>query len=187
MARIDFSITRGIALVVIALHAIVLPVLYYGLSLVVSHSHSDVFIQHVRTLSRNIADELELGDSLESPRRLADVLDLAILNGDGVYAELLDNGHTTRSDLSVNNVHWPGRQDYGFTTGGSGIYFIELPISRPGHAAELRLGFDEVPTIEQIHLARLPWPSARGTGWRGPSCNSSKSRAASPAAITYKA
>ena len=61
MARIDFSITRGIALVVIALHAIVLPVLYYGLSLVVSHSHSDLFIQHVRTLSRNIADELELG------------------------------------------------------------------------------------------------------------------------------
>jgi signal transduction histidine kinase len=153
MARIDFSITRGIALVVIALHAIVLPVLYYGLSLVVSHSHSDVFIQHVRTLSRNIADELELGDSLESPRRLADVLDLAILNGDGVYAELLDNGHTIRSDLSANNVHWPGHQDYGFTTGGSGIYFIELPILRPGHAAELRLGFDEVPTIEQIHLA----------------------------------
>jgi signal transduction histidine kinase len=153
MARIDFSITRGIALVVIALHAIVLPVLYYGLSLVVSHSHSDVFIQHVRTLSRNIADELELGDSLESPRRLADVLDLAILNGDGVYAELLDNGHTIRSDLSANNVHWPGHQDYGFTRGGSGIYFIELPILRPGHAAELRLGFDEVPTIEQIHLA----------------------------------
>src|SRR6202022_4781912 len=56
-------------------------------------------------------------------------------------------------DLSPKNLHWPGHQDYGFTTGGSQIYFIELPISRPGHAAELRLGFDEMPTIEQIHLA----------------------------------
>jgi signal transduction histidine kinase len=128
-------------------------VLYYGLSLVVNHSHGDLFIQHVRTLSRNLADELELGDSLESPQRLADVLDLAILNGDGVYAELLDNGRTIRSELSAENIHWPGHQDYGFTTGGSGIYFIELPVSRPGHAAELRLGFDEMPTIEQIHLA----------------------------------
>jgi signal transduction histidine kinase len=153
MARIDFSITRGIALVVIALHAIVLPPLYYGLSLVVSRSHSDLFIQHVRTLSRNIADELELGDSLESPQRLADVLDMAILNGDGVYAELVDNGRAIRSDLSAKNVQWPGHQDYGFITGSSEIYFIELPISRPGHSAELRLGFDEMPTLEQIHLA----------------------------------
>jgi signal transduction histidine kinase len=154
MARIEFSITRGIAVAVIALHAVVLPALYYGLSFVVNTSHGELFIQHSRMLARNIAEEIELGESLESPQRLSDVLDLAILNGDGVYAELLDNGRSVRSELNARNVAWPGHQNYRFAEGGGQIYFIELPIAHPGHTAELRLGFDESPTIEQIHRAQ---------------------------------
>lgn len=146
------ALSTRIVLGVIALHAIVLPVLYYGLDFVVRRSHADMFIQHVRTLSRNLADELEVGNALDSRQRLLGMLDLAVLGGDGVYAELIDNGEHVVSKLNASDVRWPGRQDFAFNLDGDGVYFIELPITRPGHFAELRLGFDEHPSTTQIQL-----------------------------------
>lgn len=147
------SLSTRIVIVVVAMHAVVLPALYYGLSVVVSRNHIDVFIQHVRSLSRNLAEELELGDALDSRQRVLDMLDLTVLNGDGVYAELMDNGQAILSNLNTANVRWPGKQDFNFGLRGDRTYFIDIPISRPGHVAELRLGFDEQPTIDQIQLA----------------------------------
>jgi HAMP domain-containing protein len=147
------SLATRIVVVVMAMHAVVLPVLYYGLSVVVSRNQIDVFIQHVRTLSRNLAEELELGDAMESRQRVLDMLDLTVLNGDGVYAELMDNGNSIFSNLNVRGLSWPGKQDFSFGQRGDHTYYIEIPISRPGHVAVLRLGFDENPTTEQIQLA----------------------------------
>lgn len=147
------SLWTRITLTVIAMHAIVLPVLYSGLAFVVRRSHSEVFIQHVRTLSRSLAEELELGNALDTRQRALDMLDLAILDGDGVYAELIDNDEHILSKLSAGDIRWPGRQDFSFNLDGDNVYFIELPITRPGHFAELRLGFDERPTITQINSA----------------------------------
>jgi hypothetical protein len=39
---------------------------------------------------------------------------LTVLNGDGVYAELMDNGQSILSNLNAANVHWPGKQDFNF-------------------------------------------------------------------------
>lgn len=147
------SLATRIVLVVMAMHAVVLPVLYYGLSVVVSHNQIDVFIQHVRTLSRNLAEELELGDAMDSRQRVLDMLDHTLLNGDGVYAEFIDNGQSTYSNLNARGVKWPGKQDFNFGQLGDHFYFIEIPISRPGHTASLRLGFDENSTTDQIQLA----------------------------------
>jgi signal transduction histidine kinase len=147
------SIAARIALIVVAIHALVLPALYYGLGVIVRRNQSELFIQHVRTLARNLAEELELGDALDSRQRVRDMLDLAVLNGDGIYAELIDNGQSIRSSLAPGDVHWSGRQDFDFVRGSDAAYFIELPIARPGHTGQLRLGFDERPTIEQIQLA----------------------------------
>ena len=147
------SLSTRIVLVVVAMHAVVLPALYYGLSVVVSRNHIDVFIQHVRSLSRNLAEELELGDAMNSRQRVVDMLDLTVLNGDGVYAELFDNGQPIFSNLNGTQARWPGKQDFSFGLRGDHTYFIEIPISRPSHVAELRLGFDEQPTIDQIQLA----------------------------------
>ena len=147
------SLATRIVLVVMAMHAVVLPALYFGLSVVVSRSQVDVFIQHVRTLSRNLAEELELGDAIESRQRVVDMLDHTLLNGDGVYAEFIDNGQSILSNLNVRGVRWPGKQDFKFGQLGDHAYFIEIPVSRPGHVASLRLGFDEDPTTDQIQLA----------------------------------
>lgn len=147
------SISVRMALFAVGVHAIVLPALYYGFNIVVTRSDTDLFVQHVRTLSRNLAEELELGDALGSPQRVANLLDQAVINGDGVFASLVDNGREIQSELNSPGVRWLGRQDFSFRAGRDQIYFIALPISRPDHTAELRLGFDERPTIEQIQIA----------------------------------
>src|SRR5882672_9612587 len=147
------SISMRMALFAVGVHAIVLPALYYGFNIVVTRSDTDLFVQHVRTLSRNLAEELELGDALGSPQRVANLLDQAVINGDGVFAALVDNGQEIQSELNSPGVHWLGRQDFTFRFDTDQIYFIALPISRPDHIAELRLGFDERPTNEQIQSA----------------------------------
>lgn len=140
-------------MIVVAVHAVVLPVLYYRLEVVVRRSHMTVFVQHVRTLTRNLAEELELGDALDSRQRVVDMLDLTMLNGDGTYAVLIDNGHEIRGSLNTNNVHWSPRQDFDASIDRHRTYFVSLPISRPGHTAELRLGFDKQPMIDEIDFA----------------------------------
>lgn len=153
------SISMRMAIFAIGMHAIVLPALYYGFDIVVTRSDTDLFVQHVRTLSRNLAEELELGDALDSSERIANLLDQAVINGDGIYASVLDNGHEISSDLNAPDIHWQGRQDFSFRPGAHQIYFISLPISRPNHTAQLRLGFDERPTMDQIQFAmrRILW------------------------------
>jgi len=160
------SITARVTLAVIAIHAILLPALYFGLSIVVRGSHADLFVQHVRTFARNLAEEMEIAGVLDSRTRVVEFLDRAILGADGVYAELLDNGVSIRSNLNTPGIRWAGRQDFAFGEGGDQVYRIALPVARGGHAAELRLGFDERPTVEQVRVAmqRTLWVLAAYLG-----------------------
>lgn len=147
------SIASRIEMAVLALHALLLPALYFGIEYVVTQSHAEVFVQQARTYARNLAEELELGSTLESPQRIADFLDLAVAHGEAVYAELLVDGHSARSKLVDARLRWKGRNDLGFGAGGDGVHFIALPVARNGTPAELRLGFDEAPTRGQIRRA----------------------------------
>jgi signal transduction histidine kinase len=135
------------------LHLILLPALYYGLGYVVRKSHEDMFIEHARTFARVLADEFELGVALDSESRTEDLLDLAIIHGDGRYAELIDNGRSVLSKLGSPSIKVPRRTELTFEEGDDDIYFVVLPIVHAGRNAELRLGFDEQPTLERIHLA----------------------------------
>jgi signal transduction histidine kinase len=152
MGSIKASITTRITLVVIGIHAVLLPVLFFGLSIVVRNSHAELFIQNARTFSRNLAEQLETSDVLDSKQRVVELLDLAILHSEGVYAELVDNGASIKSSLNSLG-EWPGREDFVFGNSSDGIYCIVLPVPRQNHVMELRLGFDERPTADQIRLA----------------------------------
>jgi signal transduction histidine kinase len=153
MARLRTSFANVVAACVVVLHLILLPALYYGLGYVVRKSHEDLFIEHARTFARILADEFELGVALESDSRSEDLLDLAIIHGDGRYAELTDGARSVRSKLGSSNIKTPRRTDLTFGEGDDDIYFVVLPIVHAGRSAELRLGFDEQPTLERIHLA----------------------------------
>jgi len=153
MARLKASFANYVVACVVALHLILLPALYYGLGYVIRKSHEDLFIEHARTFARVLADEFELGVALDSPSRTEDLLDLAIIHGDGRYAELVDNGRSVLSKLGSPSVKAPRSTDLRFVEDGDYVYFVVLPIVHAGRSAELRLGFDEQPTRERIDLA----------------------------------
>lgn len=119
MERLRTSFANFVAACVVALHLVLLPALYYGLGYVIRKSHEDLFIEHARTFARVLADEFELGVALESGSRTEDLLDLAIIHGDGRYAELVDNGHSVLSKLGSPSIKAPRRTDLSFAEGGT--------------------------------------------------------------------
>ncbi len=159
MARLKTSFSNLVGAWVVALHLALLPALYFGLGYVVRISHEDLFVEHARTFARIIADEFEIGAALDSPARIKDLLDLAMIHGEGSFAELLYQGHSYRSDIGREDIKTPDAPDLGFARGGDDTYFIVLPIVHAGINAELRLGFDERPTRDRIALAltRMFW------------------------------
>ncbi len=142
----------GIAVVVLV-HAVLLPVLYVRLADVVRSSHERLFIDHARTFARMLADHLEREGASDAPQRIRDLLDIAIINGDGVYAEYTDDRGTLRSRLSRAGLDVPPRQDFSFHPDGDHVYFMKLPIRSGGRIAELRVGFDEMPAEAGIARA----------------------------------
>jgi signal transduction histidine kinase len=130
-----------------------LPALYFGVGYVIRKSHEDLFVQHARTFARILADEFEVGAALDSPAQTSDLLDLAIIHGEGLYAQLSDGNRSILSALGSPSIESPRRKDLNFGQAGDNIYFVVLPIMHAGRSAELRLGFDERPTTERIQLA----------------------------------
>jgi signal transduction histidine kinase len=159
MVRLRTSLAHYVTAWVVLVHVVLLPALFFGMGYVIRKSHEDLFVEHVRTFARVLAEEFEAGVALDSPERTEDLLDLAISHGEALYAELSDRGHTIRSQFGSANITAPRHTDLGFGQGGDGIYFIVLPIVHSGHSAELALGFDEQPTKDRIHLAlaRMLW------------------------------
>ncbi|HEX4152467.1 MAG TPA: ATP-binding protein [Steroidobacteraceae bacterium] len=152
MARLRTPFANAVAACVVALHLIILPLLYFGLGYVIRKSHEDMFIEHARTFARVLADEFELGVALDSESRTEDLLDVAVIHGDARYAEVSESGRRILSKLGSTNINAPRRTDLKFDD-GDGLYFVVLPIEHAGRDAELRLGFDEQPTLERIRLA----------------------------------
>jgi signal transduction histidine kinase len=159
MVRLRTSFANYVTVCVVLVHLVLLPALYFGMGYVVRKSHEDLFVEHVRTFARVLAEEFEVGVALDSPARTEDLLDLAIIHGEARYAELFDRGRSIRSKLGSPDIAVPRHTDLGFGQGGDNIYYIVLPIVHTDHNAELRLGFDEQPTLDRIQLAlgRMLW------------------------------
>ena len=139
---------------VVTLHLLMLPALYFGVGYVIKLSHEDLFIENARTFARVMADEFELGAAMDSTSRTEDLLDVAITHGDGRYAELIFGGSVIRSKLSSPNIKVPRTTDLHFDEDRDNVYFVVLPIVHAGREAELRLGFDEQPILDRIHMAQ---------------------------------
>ncbi len=142
------------ATLVLGGHAVLFYFLYSSLGAVVQRSHETLFVEKVRTFSRLMADQLEVGGVLESPKATTDLLDTVILNADGVYAELSGPTVNLRSDLNRPLLNFRFEQDFSFGQHGDDIYFISMPVVRGDVTLQLRLGFDERPTNATIASAR---------------------------------
>jgi len=135
----------------LAIYAVLLPALFYGVLLIVEESHEESFVNQVRTAGLLLAHTFERSGSLGSPRREQDLLDSAVLSGNVLYAELFRDETRILGPLSVKIEQDSYIEDFGFGKHGDQIYYLSQPLHAAGiENAVLRLGFDEQPTVDSI-------------------------------------
>jgi signal transduction histidine kinase len=154
MARLDIGLAQRALVAGLAVQLLALPLVTWVLLAVVRETQTNNFVQHVRTFARGVADGFEIAPVIGDTNQTSKLLDSVILTGEGVYAELVDNGHRTLSVLNHPDVSYAGRQDLDFSEYPGATYFIALPINKSGHETEVRVGFDKRPTLNDIAAAR---------------------------------
>ena len=148
------TLPARLILVALLVHAVLLPVLFFAMIVIVEESHNETFVNQVRIYSRFLADMLETTEVIDSDEEVTAWLDSAILGGDGVYAELIDGDRRLLSSFMESESPAKFNEDFRFGTHGDDVYFLSIPLNLPNHDAILKLGFDELPTLEQIIHAR---------------------------------
>jgi signal transduction histidine kinase len=133
--------------------AVLVPPLYLGVSAIVREGYGERFVNSLRVYSRLVADELETLDEADFDRRAVALLDSVVLSGQVVFAEISDGPRKLHSSIATPPIQVPPRDDFRFGDQGDQVYFITHTVKRGDHALVLRLGFDELPTAEQIAAA----------------------------------
>ena len=148
------TLAARIILIGLAIHAVLLPMLFYGLLYIVEQSHEESFINDVRKYSRFIADVFELDGVKTNETRTVQLLDSAFLGSGGVYAELIEGDVSLQSSLLQSDSQEQYREDFAFGQHNDHVYFLSMSLNLFERQVVLRMGFDERPTIEQVKLAR---------------------------------
>ena len=136
-------------LVLLLIHAVLLPALFYGVLTVVENSQKDAFIDDTRIYARIFADVLE-GDTPESDAETVRHMDSAILGGTGIFATVLTDDRLLISSLMDATDADLFIEDFAFGEHGDDVYYLSIPFVLQDTTAILRLGFDETPTLLQI-------------------------------------
>lgn len=148
------TITGRIILTGLAVHAVLLPLLFYGLFYIVEQTHEEIFINDVRKYSRFIADIIELDNANIDETRTVHILDSALLGSGGVFAELKDDNVYLKSSLMYSDSRDRYEEDFAFGEHNDHIYYLSIPINLNARHLHLRMGFDERPVSEQVEIAR---------------------------------
>src|SRR6202023_3252151 len=126
MARLDIGLAQRAVLAGLAVQLLTLPVVTWVLLAAVRETQTNNFVQHVRTFARGVADGFEIAPAIGDTNKINKLLDSVILTGEGVYAELADNGRRTVSALNHPSISYTGRQDLEFSEYPDATYFIVL-------------------------------------------------------------
>ena len=144
MARRVTTLSGRLILVMLLIHAVLLPVLFFALDTVVKRINVNRFVDDVRIQGRVFADNLEKLVLDGSRQQIVAQLDSAVLGGQVVYAELQQGNDIIISSLMVGSDTARFDEDFAFGDHGDDIYYLSLPIVTADAMAILRLGFDEV-------------------------------------------
>ncbi|MEI8299674.1 MAG: ATP-binding protein [Pseudomonadota bacterium] len=158
MARLTSTFTQRVVLLAVVTQLLLFGALGTAVLRVAEASVEDQFLDHIRRLSRLLADDLESRVASEDPEEIRAQLDSALLNGASAYAEFRGPRGTVLGSFNRPGVHYTGRQDLVFGPQPDRLYFISLPINRLEHNAQLILAFDEGPSLDQLAaLQRSLW------------------------------
>jgi signal transduction histidine kinase len=154
MERLINTLPLRLMSVVLVIHAALVPLLYLGVTAIVTEGYAELFVNPARSYSQLVADELEGRSPPDFERRAPELLDSVLLTGEVVFAEIIDGNRSIHGSLPSLAPPGDRRDDFQFGTHEDGVYYISHTIKRPDRSIVLRLGFDESPTLEQIRAAK---------------------------------
>jgi signal transduction histidine kinase len=141
-------------LAVMLIHAVLLPLLSYGMLMLVRNVQEEIFIDHVRIYSRVFADLLQSNSDLADEDRIMEALDNAILGGRCVHAAFKQGNRRLMSSLMNADDGDAFMEDFSFGEHGDDVYYLSVPLVVGNAMAVLEFGFDEEPTLQEIDNAR---------------------------------
>jgi len=148
------TLAGRLILMLLVIHAVSLPVLYFAIAGIFERATTNAFIDSVRSYARTFADGFVAYPGFGAEHGIVSHLDSVILGGGSVYA-VLDIGHTLhKSSLMAEDEVGNFLEDFEFGDHGDDIYYLSIPLSSTDSAAILKLGFDEVPVRESIAAVR---------------------------------
>ncbi len=154
MARYLNTIPGRLVLMLLLIHALLMPPLFYVISSTVERTMKDIFIDNVRNIAQIFADRIETLEPGTSEQGLVEFLDSAILSGQGLYAAIDAGSRTVASSLMSTGDAGEFREDFAFGEHGDDVYYLSLPVTALEETAVLKLGFDESPIHEEVTAVR---------------------------------
>ena len=115
-------------LAVLLIHAVLLPLLSYGMLTIVRNVQEDVFIDHVRIYSRVFADQLQSNGGLASDTEIIETLDSSILGGRCVHAAFKRGDRLLFSSLMQAEDGSNFEEDFHFGEHGDNVYYLSAPV-----------------------------------------------------------
>ncbi len=150
--RLLKSLTARLLLGLLAIHAILLPLLFVGLLYIVKQGYQTQFVEQVRSSAYLLASHLSY---MDSDKAIAEQLEEALLSGRIVHAQaVLTTGRIIAPNISQTQTHI-FHENFAFGEGADTVYFIAAPLLTLNGDIQgvLQLGYDETPTRDQIAFA----------------------------------
>ncbi len=149
IARLSKGLIGRLMMVVVVIHAILVPLLFIGVLYIVKQGYESLFINQVRSESHMLA--VLAGRDLR-PARLQTLFEEVALSGSVVFWEVADTSGQTIARAHGSDVRTNFKEDFFFDEYGDTVYYVSVPVNDDAGMLRgvLRLGYDETPTQEQI-------------------------------------
>ena len=140
------SLTGRMFLGLLLIHALLIPLLFTVILRMVQQDYQAQFVDYARSESHTLAN---LVAQLPQRAQVDQTINDLMLAGEVLYAELLPNKASTATTPADTTDF---KEDFFFGQHGDHIYYIAIPVEgvTPESTGTLRLGYDEVPTLDRI-------------------------------------
>jgi signal transduction histidine kinase len=143
-----------LVLMLLLIHAVLMPALFVALATVIDRNIMNAFVDDARIHGRIIGDNIEIALASGDEVTAVQLLDSAILGGHSVYAAIQTRDRLVTSSMMSAEEADQFEEDFGFGEHGDDTYYISVPVGQTDDFAILRLGFDELPTQENLGAVR---------------------------------
>ncbi len=151
IARLSRGLIGRLIIGVVAIHLILIPILFVGVLYIVKEGYQAQFVDQVRSDSYLLS--ILVGQNMDEGK-LQKLADDALLSGDLAFLKVVDVSGRVLGAAEARNVHVSFKEDFFFGEHDDTVYYVSLPVYDKGGKgiATLRLGYDETSTQEQIDL-----------------------------------